>query len=142
MRRKLNISKSEMLQLREQGLSNRDIAKCLDISAQTVHRYIGAQGGRMDNLAAFDKPKAEPEQQIQADTPTPAPRAVDKLEVTYEIVKSAEGSFNAELDVENMSLSLCNSSIAFDKLPELLTFVVGLAGRVSNQQEASLGAFE
>lgn len=132
MKRRLDISKSEMLQLREQGLSNRDIAKCLEISVQTVRNYIGAQRRRMDNLAAFDTPKIKPpEQQIQGNAQPP--RAVDKLEVAYEIVKSADGTFDASLDYESKTLSLCNSSIAFDKLPELVTFVVGLAARVNSR---------
>lgn len=45
MARKCGVTKSEMLQMREQGLSNRDIAKCLEISYATVARYIGPQGG-------------------------------------------------------------------------------------------------
>ena len=45
MARKLGVSKNEMLQLREQGYSNKDIANLLEIHYATVHRYIGAQGG-------------------------------------------------------------------------------------------------
>jgi DNA-binding CsgD family transcriptional regulator len=45
MAHKIGISKSEMLRMREQGLSNRDIAKCLDIHFATVYNYIGPQGG-------------------------------------------------------------------------------------------------
>ena len=53
MRRKIDVTVGEILTLREQGLSNRDIARSLDISVQTVRRYIGKQDGRMENLAAF-----------------------------------------------------------------------------------------
>lgn len=142
MRRKINVSRSEMLQLREQGLSNRDIAGLLDVSVATVIRYIGTQGRRMDSLAAFTPPKMKQEEQIPEDLPESSPRAVDKLELAYEIVKSADGTFSSELDYESKSCSLLNASIAFDKLPELLTFMVGLAGRVANQQEAARTAFE
>lgn len=45
MSKKVGISKSEMLQMREQGMSNRDIANVLEISKATVFRYIGPQGG-------------------------------------------------------------------------------------------------
>lgn len=45
MRRKIYVTASEMLELREQGLSNHDIAKSLDVSINTVRRYIGSQGG-------------------------------------------------------------------------------------------------
>lgn len=53
MRRKIDVTAGEMLELREQGLSNHDIARCLDISEQTVRRYIGKQDGHMERLAAF-----------------------------------------------------------------------------------------
>ena len=105
-KRKIGVTRSEMLQMREQGLSNKDIARCLDISVATVLRYIGAQGKHMDSLAAFTKPKETSEQQTTEEAPKPPPKAVDKLEVTYEIVKSADGTFNAELDYESKSLSL------------------------------------
>lgn len=45
MARKLGVSVSEMLHMREQGLSNKDIANLLEISYPTVLRYIGPQGG-------------------------------------------------------------------------------------------------
>lgn len=53
MYHKIGVTPGEMLELREQGLSNHDIAKELDISYQTVVRYIGKQGRRMEGLAAF-----------------------------------------------------------------------------------------
>lgn len=59
MAKKIGVTKSEMLQMREQGLSNKDIAKCLDINLATVYAYIGKQGGRMESLAAFEELKPE-----------------------------------------------------------------------------------
>lgn len=53
MYRKIDVSASEMMTLREQGLSNHDIAKSLDVSPETVRRYIGKQCGRMEGLAAL-----------------------------------------------------------------------------------------
>lgn len=53
MRRKINVTASEMLELRKQGMSNHDIAKSLDIAYGTVVRYIGKQGRRMEGLEAF-----------------------------------------------------------------------------------------
>ena len=44
MAKKLEVGVSEMLELREQGFSNREIAEMLDISYPTVHTYIGKQG--------------------------------------------------------------------------------------------------
>lgn len=45
MRKKCDVTASEMLEMRNQGLSNKDIANCLDISYATVLKYIGKQGG-------------------------------------------------------------------------------------------------
>ncbi len=53
MKRKIQITASEMLEMRKQGMSNHDIAKSLDISYPTVLRYIGKQGGHMEGLEAF-----------------------------------------------------------------------------------------
>lgn len=131
MSKRIGVSASEMLQMREQGLSNKDIAALLEISPVTVLRYIGPQGGRMASLAAFNKPKDE-----EVETPTeeqkPAPRAVDSLEMVYEIVKSADGSFKADVDYEGKCVYAFGSAFEFDKLAELATFVIGLAGRVNN----------
>lgn len=132
MAKRVGVSKSEMLHMREQGLSNRDIADCLEISYATVLRYIGAQGGHMESLAAFDKPKTE-----KVDTPKeeqkPTPRAVDSLEMVYEIVKSADGTFRAEVDYESKCVAILDTTIAFDQLAELSTFIIGLASRVEKK---------
>ncbi len=53
MAKRIYVTKSEMMALREQGMSNHDIAKSLDISYQTVLRYIGKQDGHMEGLAGF-----------------------------------------------------------------------------------------
>lgn len=43
MRRKLldDVSISELMHLREEGYSNREIADCLDVSEMTIYNYIG-----------------------------------------------------------------------------------------------------
>ena len=132
MARKLGISKSEMLRMREEGLSNRDIAKLLDIHHATVYNWIGPQGGRMENLAAFDEPKARevgtPKEEIKT-----APRAVDTLTVMFEILHSANGTFRAEVDYEQELVSLGQNTYPFDDLAELATFIIGLASRVEQK---------
>lgn len=63
MNRKIHVTASEMLELRNEGLSNHDIAKILDISVPTVVRYIGKQGKRMEGLSAFkDAPSPKKEE--------------------------------------------------------------------------------
>ena len=55
--KRIDVTASEMMELRNQGYSNHDIAKMLDIGISTVVRYIGKQGRRMERLTAFeDKP--------------------------------------------------------------------------------------
>ena len=136
MARKLtDISKGEMLRMREQGMSNRDIAKCLDIHYATVYNYIGKQGKRMENLAAFNEPKKE-----EVETPTEEaktyPKAIDSLEMVYEVVKSADGNYRAEIDYESKCISFLDDTIAFEQLAELATFIIGLAGRIQSKGEA------
>lgn len=131
MAHKIGVSKSEMLQMREQGLSNRDIAKLLEIHVATVYNHIGPQGGRMDNLAAFDEPKPK-EVETPKEEQKPSHRAVDSLEMVYEVVKSGDGTFRAELDYESKCVAILDSTIEFEQLAELATFIIGLASRVDN----------
>lgn len=131
MAHKLGVSKSEMLRMRAEGLSNRDIAKCLEIHVATVYNHIGPQGGRMDNLAAFNEPKEQKGEQPK-EAQKPSPRAVDSLEMVYEVVKSADGTFRAELDYESKCVAILDSTIEFEQLAELATFIIGLASRVDN----------
>lgn len=48
MRKRLtdSVSRDEMLKMRESGMTNEDIARSLDVTRQTVYRYIGCQPGR------------------------------------------------------------------------------------------------
>lgn len=132
MSKKLGVSKSEMLELRNSGLSNDDIANVLEISRATVFRYIGPQGGRMEKLAAFEAPK-EKEEETPMEEVKPTPRAVDTLTVAYEILRSANGTFRAEVDHEDKCVIIGGNTYGFDTLAELATFIVGLAGRVERK---------
>ena len=138
-KKELGVTRSEMLQMREQGLSNRDIAKCLEISVATVYRYIGAQECRMANLAAFDEPKMPEETAEEKKSASPA---VDTLKKVFEIVQSAGGTFRADVDYENRCCSLFDSLVEFDSLAELTSFIVGLTGRITKYQDAARQAFE
>lgn len=134
MARKLNdITKGEMLRMREQGLSNRDIAKCLDIHYATVYNYIGKQGGRMENLAAFDEPKPKEVETPKEETKT-YPKAVDSLGVVAETVRSADGVYQAQIEYELGVVEVLGSTISFDGLAELATFIIGLTGRIEQRK--------
>ena len=52
MKPKLEVSVSEMMQLRNDGYSNADIARILDISLPTVYKYIGKQGCHIPSATA------------------------------------------------------------------------------------------
>ena len=63
--RRLELSTSELLEMRKQGMSNKEIAKCLDISPQTVHNRIGGQGKRNGKATGVSKlPPAEKEAEV------------------------------------------------------------------------------
>lgn len=132
MARKIGVSKSEMLRMREEGLSNRDIAKLLEVHPATVYNWIGKQGGRMDNLAAFDDPKPK-----VVETPKeeqkPSPKAVDSLMAIAETVRSANGVYQAQIEYELEVVEVLGSTISFDGLAELATFIIGLASRVEQK---------
>lgn len=53
MRAKIPFTASELMALREEGMSNHDIAAKLDITEQTVRNYIGPQHKQLSRLAAF-----------------------------------------------------------------------------------------
>ena len=132
-RKKLGVSKSELLQMREQGLSNADIANVLEIHPATVRRYIGPQYGHMDNLAAFSKPKKKIDEIPKGEAKT-TPKAVDSLGVLAETVRSADGVYQAQIEYELEVVELLGTTISFDGLAELATFIIGVAGRIEQRK--------
>lgn len=129
MSRKIGVTVGEMMQLREQGLSNKDIANCLEISVASVHRYIGPQGKRMESLSAFkvSKPKTEA---MEVETPE-IKRAVDEIVVRKEIISSKSGNVEAIVNYTDCTVILGDETILrFDELPEFATFVVGMVERI------------
>ena len=67
MKAKLELGVREMMQLRNDGYSNKDIARILDISLHTVYKYIGKQGCHIPSAtASFISRPAEEEPQAKA----------------------------------------------------------------------------
>lgn len=70
MRRKLDVTYDDMMQLRLKGYSNKDIANMLEISVPTVRRYIGKQGCHMESVTrtpdrcGITKPRVETEVKV------------------------------------------------------------------------------
>lgn len=127
--KRIGVSKSEMLRMRAEGLSNRDIAKLLEIHIATVYNHIGPQGKRMDNLAAFDEPKPK-EVETPKEEPKSIPKAVDNLKSVYEVIASVDGEFRAEVDWENGCVSIFDTTISFKQLEGLAIFTVCLASKI------------
>lgn len=126
MSAKVGVTVSEMMALREQGLSNTDIANVLEISKATVFRYIGKQGGRMESMAAFkEKPKAPP----PVETPE-IKRAVDEVIVQTEYICNRSGSVKATVDYIEHTVALDVRAMTFDELAEFATFVIGMTERI------------
>ncbi len=120
MRRKICVTASEMMALREQGMSNHDIAKSLDVSIQTVRRYIGNQGGHMESLEAFrDTPPKKKE--TKTETKVEAPMYEPIIE-RYKI-----RGFDVELDGEDRDVTIATEEdvivIPYDHIPDLVQFL-------------------
>lgn len=122
MRRKIGVTAAEMLQLREQGISNHDIAKLLDISYQTVLRYIGGQDGKMERLAAFkDSPPPKKEQEaVKPMIPKYEPKPAEE---TFHL-----GTFRVTLCHDDQAVIIFppgNHSflVNYNELPDLVQFL-------------------
>lgn len=134
--RKLDITPSEMMELRKQGYSNGDIAQMLDIGKSTMQRYIGKQGCRIGHLAAFeDKLKNKA---IVAPAEPAIPTYVPKI-------TRARYKVSAEIDVEidhigetlniespNGDICIC---ITFDEARELVRFLAWASDKCKPTKE-------
>lgn len=123
MRRKIDVTAAEMLQLREQGYSNIDIAASLDISVATVRRYIGRQDGRMESFAAFKntppRQKMEKETEAMPVIPKYNPKPVHE---EYHV-----GNHMVSLDSITRSVTVDGDygeiTIPFESIPDLVQFL-------------------
>ena len=124
MRRKINVTASEMMELRKQGMSNYDIAKSLDISCATVRRYIGTQGGKkMERLEAF---KDKPSEKKQAEAPVFVPYTPKKITEQFGIGEDIV----LEVDYEERYITIANNEasvfIPFRDICDLTQFLAWL----------------
>lgn len=127
MSAKVGVTTSEMMALREQGLSNTDIANVLEISKATVFRYIGPQGKCMESMAAFkEKPKAK---EPPVETPE-IKSAVDEVIVQTEYICNRSGSVKATVDYIEHTVALDVNALTFDELADFATFVIGMTERI------------
>lgn len=121
MRKKCDVTASEMLEMRNQGLSNKDIANCLDISHATVLKYIGKQGRHMDNLAAFADPHRK-KKEVKEDMPM-----IPKYEPKPVLERFVVGGCDIIMDTERreITISSCGGEVlaAYDDIPDLVQFL-------------------
>lgn len=119
MFRKIYVTADEMLRMREQGMSNHDIAKSLDVSIATVKRYIGAQGRRMERYAAFADPKPEPKKNETPVIPKYEPKPV------FERFVIGDCEITMDADIREISISSCGGEFiaAYDEIPNLVQFL-------------------
>ena len=123
MYRKIYITASEMLEMRKQGMSNHDIAKSLDISVPTVIRYIGKQGERMENLAAFADSPARKKRKKETEAPPVVPKYEPKPVLERFVIGDCEITMNA--DIREISISSCGVEFlaSYDDIPQLVQFL-------------------
>lgn len=123
MRRKIDVTAAEMLQLREQGYSNIDIAASLDISVATVRRYIGKQDGRIESFAAFKNtpPRQKMEKETEATPVLPKYNPIPFKE-SYSI-----GDYAIELNNDDRLVTVSAASgdiiFAYEDIPDLVQFL-------------------
>lgn len=123
MYRKIHVTAAEMMEMRQQGMSNHDIAKSLDISVPTVRRYIGPQGERMENLAAFaDPPTRKKTEKESAEMPVVPKYEPKPFKEMYSV-----GDTSVELDNDDHLITMSSESgdivFAYEDIPDLVQFL-------------------
>lgn len=137
--RRIDITPSEMMELRNQGYSNKDIANMLDISNETVRKYIGNQGCRMGKLAAFaDKPKKK-EVQVPAEAVTPP--YVPKVMLEEYLIgdDSVDKAIVAKINHDTRKITLDSVhgmiDLTYEQVRELVQFLVWASDKCKPHNE-------
>lgn len=124
MRKKCDVTASEMLEMRNQGLSNKDIANCLDISYATVLKYIGKQDGRMENLAAFaDTPPKRKKMEAKEEMPMIPKYEPKPTEETYQLGASQVTLCHADRALIISPTGGNSLLVDYNEVPELVQFL-------------------
>lgn len=135
MKRKVtgDISVNEMLEMRKQGMSNKDIARSLGVHYSTVLAHIGKQGCRMESIAALEPVKAKEPEVV---TP-PAPPAPPFFKVGKE--RLVAGEFTVHLDYEARQVDIHSEAVhvkvtGYDKLVGLMEVISNVLARVAKEK--------
>lgn len=89
MSARIPFTASELMALREEGMSNHDIAAKLDITEQTVRNYIGPQHKQLSRLAAFADSEPHRTEECPPLEPAYSPTVMRE---DFEIADGVEGS--------------------------------------------------
>ena len=127
--RQLDITPSEMMELRNQGYSNKDIANMLDISAMTVRRYIGNQNRHMDSLTAFEGKPKERATMASAEPPIPPyePKVTSAKYAICDEIGVEIDHVGETLCIETINSDIC---ITYDQARELVRFLAWASDKI------------
>ena len=121
--KKLGLTKDDLLVMREQGMSNKDIAASLDIAPYSVYRLIGKRGGRMDSFAAFDTIPKKPKigaKTVEKKTPPRVKYAPEVVSESYRL----HNDLSVAVSFDSEAVSVLNNDgfidIPFADLPEVV----------------------
>lgn len=125
----------EMLSMREQGMTNSDIAASLECHYQTVLKYIGKQPAGFEQMAAFRRPL---EKQQAFPEPT-APQAVgiaDQFHVAVSKETATLGTLAVQIDYAGETVEINGELMfPFSELPDFTADIVKLAGYIQKRTE-------
>ena len=124
------ISINEMLELRKQGMSNRDIAESLGIHYSTVLAHIGKQGCRMERIAALEPVKAREPEVVEPPAPPFFKIGKERL---------MAGDFTVHLDYESRQVDIHSDAVhvkvtGYDKLVGLMEVISNVLARVAKEE--------
>lgn len=123
MKRKLQITASEMLEMRKQGMSNHDIAKSLDISYPTVLRYIGKQGGHMEGLEAFKDAPSPKKEEAKKEVKPVIPKYEPKPTLERFRVSGTMIDMNSIDQSVTISGEMGEIILEYESIPDLVQFL-------------------
>lgn len=120
MKKKIELTVSELLEMRKQGYSNKDIAAFLDVSVATIYNYIGKAGRRMPSVTGGTLKR-------QSEKPTEAKTQIQIVSQTVAVggylflINAADKSVTVSLPEQEQTIHLQADEI--DKFKAALSSV-------------------
>ena len=131
------VSREEMMRMRESGMTNMDIANSLGISYPTVYRYLGAQPSRGGRVAAtidtskFKAVESEPVRNEPERIEEPALQVVNRTTSLAGIV--AAFVVDAKCKMVTMTVDDVTIEVPFDMWSQLTNEVVAINRNLAAQ---------